>query len=78
LTPEATQRAFQYGMGLGRVLRLHHAPFLTASAFLLRPLAGCILSLVRANRLAASYYWKTWRGRVRGFTDPVEQLAPKN
>ena len=67
LTPEATGRAFSYGAGLGRVLRKHPTPRSITAAFFVRPVGGIIVSVLRARKLAASYYWRTVHGRVSGY-----------
>ncbi len=67
LTPRAAERAFEYGTGLGRVLRKHGAGTSTVLTFAVRPLGGAALSLLRRRTLAASYYWRTLRGRTAGF-----------
>lgn len=65
LTPEAVERAHRYGLGLGYALR-RHAPATTALPFLVRPLGGAALALLRGRWLDARYYAATWRGRVAG------------
>ena len=67
LTPRAAERAFDYGTGLGRVLRKHGAGASTVVTFAVRPLGGAALSLLWRRSLAASYYWRTLRGRATGF-----------
>jgi glycosyltransferase involved in cell wall biosynthesis len=67
LTKIAANRAFRYGTGLGRALRKHQVPRVTVANFLIRPLGGVCLNLVRRNMLAVDYYWATFRGRVSGF-----------
>jgi glycosyltransferase involved in cell wall biosynthesis len=68
LTRTATARAFRYGTGLGRLLRKHRAPAATVLNFLIRPIGGVCISLLKRNFLAADYYWQTLRGRFNGFT----------
>ena len=67
LTAQAARRAFSYGMGMGRVLRKHSFPASNTLLYLLRPIGGVLLSLIRARPVHASYYWHTFRGRVSGF-----------
>ncbi len=67
LTPEATSRAYDYGTGLGRVLRRHGPPLPVTLSFFLRPLGGVVVNLARYRLFAARYYWKTLRGRISGF-----------
>ncbi len=71
-TAAANARAFEYGTGMGRVLRRHLlAPAITAT-FLARPLGGLLLSLARGRWSNAVYYWRTWHGRVWGYFAPRE------
>jgi len=70
LTPEAVARAGRYGLGLGFALRRHRVPAATWAPFLLRPLAGAALSLLRGRGLHARYYWATLKGRWEGMRAP--------
>ncbi len=80
LTPEAVERAGRYALGLGFALRRHRAPARVRMSFLLRPLGGAALSLLRGNTLAARYYAATFRGRAGGMLaaplPPPEALPP--
>jgi glycosyltransferase involved in cell wall biosynthesis len=76
LTKVATARAFQYGTGLGQVLRKHRAPAPTAMVFFIRPVGGMLVSLLKMNLLGVAYYWHTLRGRIFGFvTRPDVKLV---
>lgn len=66
LTETAVARAEPYGAGLGFVLRRHQVPGEVRRSFLIRPLGGAALSLVRGNLLGTRYYLATLRGRLRG------------
>jgi glycosyltransferase involved in cell wall biosynthesis len=66
LTAVAVERAFVYGAGVGFVLRKHRMPLGVCLTFLLRPLGGTVLSLLRGQALGARYYWLTFRGRLSG------------
>ena len=66
LTEVAVARAASYGRGLGFVLRRHHAPLSAWAAFLLRPIGGVGLSMLRLNFHEAGYYAMTWWGRLTG------------
>ncbi len=66
LTQEAVERAGRYALGLGFALRRHAAPARIRANFLLRPLGGAALSLLRGDALAARYYAATFRGRAEG------------
>lgn len=66
LTDVAVARAERYGRGLGFALRRHAAPVSAWLAFMVRPLGGAAVSLVRLRLHDAAYYFMTWRGRVAG------------
>lgn len=66
LTDVAVARAERYGRGLGFALRRHSAPGAAWLAFMVRPLGGAALSLLRLRLHDAAYYFMTWRGRVAG------------
>jgi glycosyltransferase involved in cell wall biosynthesis len=67
LTPVAIARAYDYGAGMGYVLRKHRIKPSTYIVFFVRPLGGVIVSLARLRVSAAKYYWNTLRGRLYGF-----------
>ncbi len=67
LTPAARDRAFRYGAGFGRVLRKHRFPPSVVGTFLIRPIGGFVTSLAMLRGLAASYYARTFWGRLYGF-----------
>lgn len=65
-------RAFRYGAGLGRVLRMRSAPLShVALLVIVRPLGGIMLSLLRRRWGAASFYMHSLRGRLYGWRAPV-------
>ncbi len=67
LSAAATERAFLYGAGMGRVLRKHRiAPMITLG-YMLRPLGGLLVSLLRTRGSHARYYRRTLRGRIHGY-----------
>jgi glycosyltransferase involved in cell wall biosynthesis len=66
LSDVAVERAERYGRGLGFALRRHHAPASAWIAFLVRPLGGVAVSLLRGRMHDAGYYFMTWRGRLAG------------
>ena len=67
LTKISLKRAFAYGTGLGYVLRKHKVRLKTTLKFLVRPAGGIVVSLLKGNVLAMSYYWETLRGRLSGY-----------
>lgn len=72
LSATATARAFEYGAGMGRVMRRHSVAPTIAAPFLVRPLGGLLLSLAHGKRSNAAYYWRTWHGRIWGYFAPRE------
>ncbi|MDF1544061.1 MAG: glycosyltransferase [bacterium] len=62
----SANRAFLYGGGTGRVLKLHRYPLRTKARALFRPLGGVALSLVSARPGKARYHWSLFKGRLRG------------
>jgi hypothetical protein len=70
LSDVAVTRAEAYGRGLGFALRRHGAPASAWVAFLMRPLGGGAVSLLRGRLHDAAYYFMTWRGRVAGALAP--------
>ncbi|MCB4824088.1 glycosyltransferase family 2 protein [Roseicella aerolata] len=70
LTPVAVERAALYARGMGFVLRRHAVPAGVWLPFMIRPLGGVAVSLLRGNLLAARYYAATLRGRLAGFLTP--------
>lgn len=75
LTPVAVQRAYDYGAGMGYVLRKHHMRPSVWATFLVRPVAGVLVSLLRRHTLEAKYYWLTFRGRLAGLLAPEARHA---
>jgi GT2 family glycosyltransferase len=63
----AYQRAFTYGMGTGRVLRLHNQPFWFVFQLWLRAAGGAVISFLRMNPRAALFYLRSLQGRVLGW-----------
>jgi glycosyltransferase involved in cell wall biosynthesis len=63
----AVDRAYRYGMGMGRIIRKHGFPLWFAAYHCLRPLAGSVLSLLCGRPGKARYHWGAFRGRVRGW-----------
>ena len=60
-------RAFNYGAGIGHVWSKHHYPNWLVGYYLLRPLLGTMVSLVRVDLNKARYYWNSFRGRLYGW-----------
>jgi glycosyltransferase involved in cell wall biosynthesis len=71
LTPEAVERARRYAVGLGFALRRHRVPPGVWLPFLVRPMGGALLALLRGDLLAARYYAATLAGRAEGMQAPA-------
>ncbi len=67
LSAHATARAFEYGAGMGRVLRRHSIAAPITLPYFIRPFGGVLLSLLRVRGGHARYYWGTLRGRLFGY-----------
>jgi glycosyltransferase involved in cell wall biosynthesis len=66
LTEVAVSRAASYGRGLGFVLRRHGVPLSVWFAFLVRPIGGALISLLRLRFHNAAYYAMSFWGRLIG------------
>lgn len=67
LVPFTVARAFQYGTGLGQALRKHAAPSRITMAFMVRPIGGALVNVMRLRPVAAAYHWQTLLGRLYGY-----------
>ncbi|MBB5690212.1 glycosyltransferase family 2 protein [Roseomonas alkaliterrae] len=76
LSDVAVERAERYGRGLGLALRRNGAPARMCLTFLVRPLGGVAVSLLRGRMHDAGYYWMTFRGRLAGMMAPEARRAP--
>ena len=66
LTAEAAARAYSYGLGCGFVLGRHCFGVAAVATFLVRPLGGLVLGLVRGRAMEMRYYGGTFGGRLAG------------
>lgn len=64
---EATRRGFQYGKGMGRVLRIHSYPFWFVAYQWLRALGGAVAALARLDAGAARQHAAALVGRIAGW-----------
>lgn len=62
-----SKRAFKYGAGMGRVWKKHRYPAWFGGYYLLRPLIGACLSLMKSNFPQAKTRWQSFRGRWVGW-----------
>ncbi len=60
------QKAFRYGMGMGRVVAKHGYGFAFKLKTILRPCAGAVLSLLMLRTRKAAYHLAIGRGRLAG------------
>ncbi len=66
LDAAAVRKAYQYGMGMGRVLSKHLYPWTFRLKVLLRPLAGAALAALSFKSALCQYRWATMTGRLHG------------
>jgi len=76
LTEVAVSRAASYGRGLGFVLRRHGVPLSVWFAFLVRPIGGALISLLRLRFHNAAYYAMSFWGRLIGGLASEARKAP--
>lgn len=76
LTDVAAARARLYGAGLGVALRRHAPGPGTWLPFIVRPIGGIVVSLLRGQGLAARYYAATLRGRLEGLLSGAAARRP--
>jgi len=76
LTEVAVSRAASYGRGLGFVLRRHGVPLSVWFAFLVRPIGGALISLLRLRFHNAAYYAMSFWGRLIGGLASEAREAP--
>jgi glycosyltransferase involved in cell wall biosynthesis len=63
----AMHRAYTYNCGKGRAIRRHGFPWRFKAWWLVRPLGGVVLRLVRLEELPViQYQWAAFKGRFRG------------
>jgi glycosyltransferase involved in cell wall biosynthesis len=68
----AVHRAYTYGSGMGRVLRVHRYPLWFVSYQWVRPLAGLLLSFGQGRTAKARYHWAVFLGRLAGWITGLE------
>ncbi|MGI1970359.1 glycosyltransferase family 2 protein [Shewanella baltica] len=59
------KRAYPYGCGMGYVLKLHDYDIVTVLKFLIRPIIASVFFVF--NRKKSTFYFKNFKGRVRGY-----------
>jgi glycosyltransferase involved in cell wall biosynthesis len=66
-TMAAIAKARRYGMGMGRLLRIHRFPADLTIRYFVRPLLGGAYTLLRCKPRKAVYHWSIFLGRVTGW-----------
>ncbi|MBF0888682.1 MULTISPECIES: glycosyltransferase family 2 protein [Gluconobacter] len=61
------ERAYDYGIGMGYVLRKNRAALKTVMTFFIRPFGGICLSIIRRRSEMTAYYFKMLQGRLSGY-----------
>jgi glycosyltransferase involved in cell wall biosynthesis len=77
LNEQTYRKAYAYGMGMGRLLRLYPFPAAIILKYLVRPFGGFVLSLIRARPKVARYYWSVAIGRTWGWFQTALELRAK-
>lgn len=63
----AFRKAHAYGMGMGRVLRMHPFPGSLTCKYLVRPLGGTVVAMLSGKLNKARYHWSMFTGRFNGW-----------
>lgn len=63
----SARRGYEYGAGLGRVLRKNRLPWWFAIYYFGRSFGAAAVSLLTGSRSHAGFYWAVGRGRMRGW-----------
>ncbi len=65
---KSIERTFNYGRGMGKVLRKHRMPLWnTIYLVFVRPVGGIITSLINLNFPKTLYHWAVLRSRIMGW-----------
>ena len=68
---KAINRAYMYGMGIGRVMHKNQYPFLYFMYFLARPLIAMCLYFITGHKQKSLFYQSSLHGRIRGWRSSV-------
>lgn len=63
----AWRRGYNYGAGMGRVLRKHHAPSGFVLHLLLRAIGGAVIGIASLRTGMARFHWNVFKGRLCGW-----------
>jgi glycosyltransferase involved in cell wall biosynthesis len=66
-TKAAITKARRYGMGMGRILKIHEFPASVTLKYFVRPLLGGAYILLRGRPRKAVYHWSIFVGRITGW-----------
>jgi glycosyltransferase involved in cell wall biosynthesis len=66
---KSKERAYSYGRGMGKVLKIFGYPFWFLGYVFIRPLFGTVISILIINFPKAKHHWAILSGRVRGWFD---------
>ena len=61
------KKAYAYGIGMGRVLRVHGYPFRSGALWVCKSLVRACIGLTKFDARNAGYYWHTAKGRFKGY-----------
>jgi glycosyltransferase involved in cell wall biosynthesis len=67
-TMKAIAKARRYGMGMGRILQVHHFSARLTLKYFCRPLLGGVYTLILGRPKKAVYHWSIFVGRISGWT----------
>lgn len=63
---DAARKTHAYGYGMGYVLKKNRLPLWLKVKYLIRPLGGTALSLLRLKLPESNYQWNSFKGRLKG------------
>ncbi len=66
---KSINRAQSYGRGMGRVLKIHQYSIINVGYLFIRPIVGCLLSLLICKFRKAHFHWAIFTGRFRGWLE---------
>jgi glycosyltransferase involved in cell wall biosynthesis len=64
---ESRKRAYEYGAGMGFVARKNNCSIPIKIKYVIRPILGIIISLLRVKPEEAKFYYLSLKGRIRGY-----------
>jgi glycosyltransferase involved in cell wall biosynthesis len=71
---KAMRRAYEYGCGMGHVLRKHGYPLHARARSLVGPLGRAAVAAAGLRIAEAGYQWNVLRGRMRGLLGVVDDI----